>query len=214
VLWVIGLHLYLVAALFIAWFDRHTQLLGKFYLFRPASFIYLLCLLVLFDAVTKHWLAVSEKRVKIVTILFLVVAVGALAIKVPRMLQSSPDSLIRSLGGEEKQLIQWIRTNTPEGTVILIPESSGKPLNSMNFEQLIDRPTLVSWKFVPTTRYEIALWYKRILLKREFYEGKCDSIKQLNVSHALAVNQLQADKLSQCGEPLYTSGSYVLFTIH
>jgi hypothetical protein len=34
------------------------------------------------------------------------------------------------------------------------------------------------------------------------------------VSHALAVNQLQADKLSQCGEPLYTSGSYVLFTIH
>jgi hypothetical protein len=214
VLWVIGLHLYLVAALVIAWFDRHTQLLGKFYLFRPASFIYLLCLLVLFDAVTKHWLAVSEKRVKIVTILFLVVAVGALAIKVPRMLQSSPDSLIRSLGGEEKQLIQWIRTNTPEGTVILIPESSGKPLNSMNFEQLIDRPTLVSWKFVPTTRYEIALWYKRILLKREIYEGKCDSIKQLNVSHVLAVNQMQTDMISQCGEPLYSSGSYVLFTIH
>ena len=214
VLWVVGLHLYLVVALVIAWFDRHTQLLGKFYLFRPASFIYLLCLLVLFDAVTKHWLVVSQKRVKIVTMLFLVVAVGALAIKVPRMLQSSPDSLIRSLGAEEKELVQWIRANTPEGTVILIPESSGKPLNSMNFEQLIDRPTLVSWKFVPTTRYEIALWYKRILLKREIYEGKCDSIKQLNVSHVLAVNQLQADKLSQCGEPLYSSGSYVLFTVH
>ena len=135
------------------------------------------------------------------------------SIKVPRMVKSSPDSLMRSLGGDETQLIQWIRTNIPEGTVILIPESSGKPLNSMNFEQLIDRPTLVSWKFVPTTRYEIALWYKRILLKREIYEGKCDSIKQINVSHVLAVNQLQADKLSQCGEPLYASGSYVLFTI-
>ena len=211
VLWVIGLHLYLVAALVIAWIDRNTQLLGKFYLFRPASFIYLLCLLVLFDAVTKHWLITSQKRVKIVTIIFLVVAVGALAIKVPRMLQSSPDSLMSSLGGEEKELIQWIRTNTPEGTVILIPESSGKPLNSMNFEQLIDRPTLVSWKFVPTTRYEIALWYKRILLKREIYEGKCDSIKQLNVSHVLAVNQLQVDKLSNCGKLLYSIGSYSFF---
>jgi hypothetical protein len=84
----------------------------------------------------------------------------------------------------------------------------------MNFEQLIDRPTLVSWKFVPTTRYEIALWYKRILLKREIYEGNCDSIKKLNVSHVLAVNQLQTDKLSLCGEPLYSSGSYVLFIIH
>jgi len=214
VLWVGGLHLYLIVALVIAWFDRHTQLLGKFYLFRPASFIYLLCLLILFDAATKHWLAVSEKRIKIVTILFLVVAVGALAIKVPRMLQSSSDSLIRSLGDEEKNLIQWIRTNIPEGTVILIPESSGKPLNSMNFEQLIDRPTLVSWKFVPTTRYEIALWYKRILLKREIYEGKCDSIKPLNVSHVLAVNQMQTDMISQCGEPLYSSGSYVLLTTH
>jgi len=213
VLWVGALHLYLLSAFVIAWFDRHTQLLGKFYLFRPAALTYLLCLLVLFDVVTKHWLAISEKRVKVVTILFFVVAVGALVIKVPRMVKSSPDSLMRSLGGDETQLIQWIRTNIPEGTVILIPESSGKPLNSMNFEQLIDRPTLVSWKFVPTTRYEIALWYKRILLKREIYEGKCDSIKQINVSHVLAVNQLQADKLSQCGEPLYASGSYVLFTI-
>ena len=214
VFWVGGLHLYLVAALVVAWFDRHTQLLGKFYLFRPASFIYLLCLLVLFDAVSKHWLASNEKRLKIVASLFLLVAVGALVIKLPSMVRSSPDSLMSSMGGEEKELIQWIRTNTPEGTVILIPESSGKPLNSMNFEQLIDRPTLVSWKFVPTTRYEIALWYKRILLKREIYEGKCDSIKQLNVNHVLAVNQMQSDKISQCGKPLYSSGSYVLFTIN
>ena len=214
VLWVGCLHVYLLFALAIAWFDRHTQLLGKFYLFRPASLLYLLCLLVVFDAVTKHWLAVSKKRVKIVTILFFTIALGALVIKMPRMVQSSPDSLMSSLNREEKQLIQWIRTNIPEGTVILIPESSGKPLNSMNFEQLIDRPTLVSWKFVPTTRYEIALWYKRILLKREIYEGKCSSIKLLNVGHALAVNQFQVDKLSLCGDPLFSSGSYVLFTLH
>jgi hypothetical protein len=208
-----GLHIYLIVALVAAWFDRDTQLLGKFYLFRPASFIYLLCLLVLFDAVTKHWLAVSDKRLRLVTSLFLLVAVGAFLIKLPGIVRSSPDSLIRNLGDEEKQLVEWVRTNIPEGTVILIPESSDKPLNSMNFEQLIDRPTLVSWKFVPTTRYEIALWYKRILLKRKIYEGKCDSIKQLNVSHVLAVNQMQSDKISQCGESLYSLGSYVLFTI-
>ena len=214
VLWVGGLHIYLIVALVVAWFDRDTQLLGKFYLFRPASFIYLLCLLILFDAVSKHWLAVSEKRLKIITILFVLVAAGALAIKLPGIVRSSPDSLQRSLGKDEKQLVDWIRTNIPEGTVILIPESSGKPLNSMNFEQLIDRPTLVSWKFVPTTRYEIALWYKRILLKHEIYEGKCDSIKLLNVSYVLTVNSAQTEKLSLCGEPLYSSGSYVLFTIH
>ena len=213
VLWVGGLHIYLIVALVAAWFDRDTQLLGKFYLFRPASFIYLLCLLVLFDAVTKHWLAVSDKRLRLVTSLFLLVAVGAFLIKLPGIVRSSPDSLIRNLGDEEKQLVEWVRTNIPEGTVILIPESSDKPLNSMNFEQLIDRPTLVSWKFVPTTRYEIALWYKRILLKRKIYEGKCDSIKQLNISHVLAVNQMQSDKISQCGESLYSLGSYVLFTI-
>ena|GEM_PF-2404312 len=214
VLWVGGLHIYLIVALVVAWFDRDTQLLGKFYLFRPASFIYLLCLLILFDAVSKHWLAVSEKRLKIITGLFFLVAAGALAIKLPGIVRSSPDRLQRSLGKDEKQLVDWIRTNIPEGTVILIPESSGKPLNSMNFEQLIDRPTLVSWKFVPTTRYEIALWYKRILLKHEIYEGKCDSIKLLNVSHVLTVNSAQTEKLSLCGEPLYSSGSYVLFTIH
>jgi hypothetical protein len=167
----------------------------------------------LFDAVSKHWLVASERRLKIVTIVFLIVAIGAVVIKLPRMVQSSPDSLLSSLGDEEKQLIHWIQTNIPEGTVILIPESSGKPLNSMNFEQLIDRPTLVSWKFVPTTRYEIALWYKRILLKREIYEGKCESIKQLDVSHVLVVNQTQQEKLSHCGELIYSSGSYALFTI-
>jgi len=214
VLWVGGLHIYLIVALVVAWFDRDTQLLGKFYLFRPASFIYLLCLLILFDAVSKHWIAVSEKRLKIITGLFVLVAAGALLIKLPGMARSSPDSLIISLGKDEKQLVEWIRTNIPEGTVILISENSGKPLNSMNFEQLIDRPTLVSWKFVPTTRYEIALWYKRILLKREIYEGKCDSIKLLNVSYVLTVNSAQTEKLSLCGEPLYSSGSYVLFTIH
>jgi hypothetical protein len=214
VLWVGGLHLYLIAALVVAWFDRDTQLLGKFYLFRPASFIYLLCLLILFDAVNKHWIADSEKRLKIINGLFVLVAAGALVIKLPGIVRSSPDSLIRSLGDEEKQLVEWIRTNIPEGTVILIPESSGKPLNSMNFEQLINRPTLVSWKFVPTTRYEIVLWYKRIQFKREIYEGKCDSIKQLNVSHVLTVNPAQTEKLSLCGEPLYSSGSYVLLTTH
>jgi hypothetical protein len=213
-LWVGGLHIYLIVALVVAWFDRDTQLLGKFYLFRPASFIYLLCLLILFDAVNKHWIADSEKRLKIINGLFVLVAAGALVIKLPGIVRSSPDSLIRSLGDEEKQLVEWIRTNIPEGTVILIPESSGKPLNSMNFEQLINRPTLVSWKFVPTTRYEIALWYKRILLKREIYEGKCDSIKQRNVSHVLAVNQLQIDKLSQCGVSLYYTESYTLVSIN
>jgi hypothetical protein len=212
-LWVGCLHLYLLVALVIAWFDRHTQLLGKFYLFRPAALTYLLCLLIFFDALTKHWLAASEKRLKIVTGLFLLVAVGALAIKFPSMVRSSPNSLIRSLGNEEKELIYWIRANIPAGAVILIAESSGKPLNSMNLEQLIDRPTLVSWKFVPTTHYEIALWYKRILLKREIYEGKCESIKQINVGYVLAVNQLQIDKLSHCGESIYSKGSYTLFHI-
>lgn len=214
VLWVGGLHIYLIMALVVAWFDRETQLLGKFYLFRPASFIYLLCLLILFDAVNKHWIADSEKRLKIINGLFVLVAAGALAIKLPGIVRGSQDGLIRSLGDEEKQLVEWIRTNIPEGTVILIPENSGKPLNSMNFEQLIDRPTLVSWKFVPTTRYEIALWYKRILFKREIYEGKCDTIKQLNVSYVLTVNPAQTEKLSLCGEPLYSSGSYVLLTTH
>jgi hypothetical protein len=164
--------------------------------------------------VNKLWIADSEKRLKIINGLFVLVAAGALVIKLPGIVRSSPDSLIRSLGDEEKQLVEWIRTNIPEGTVILIPESSGKPLNSMNFEQLINRPTLVSWKFVPTTRYEIVLWYKRIQFKREIYEGKCDSIKQLNVSHVLTVNPAQTEKLSLCGEPLYSSGSYVLLTTH
>lgn len=214
VTWIGLLHCYLVAALVIAWLDRHTQLLGKFYLFRPAALIYLLCLLVLFDALSKHWLSVSEKRIKVVSIIFIVLAVGALGIKLPRMMQSSPDSLMNSMGDDEKQLIHWIKTNISEGTVILIPESSGKPLNSMNFEQLIDRPTLVSWKFVPTTRYEIALWYKRLLIKREIFDGKCDALKQLSVSHVLAVNQTQTDNLSKCGERLYSLGSYVLFTMH
>lgn len=210
--WIALLHCYLIAALVIAWFDRYTQFLGKFYLFRPAALIYLLCLLVLFDTLSKHWMVASEKRLKILSVVFFILAVGALVIKLPLMVHSSPNSLMSGLGNDEKRVIDWIRSNIPEGTVILIPESSGKPLNSMNFEQLIDRPTLVSWKFVPTTRYEIALWYKRILIKREIFKGKCEALKLLNTNRVMTVNQTQADNFSQCGERIFSSGSYVLFS--
>ncbi len=210
VLWVILLHFYLFVAFFVAFFDRETQYLGKFYLFRPASFILLLSLLICCNFVFGYLNKLKiPPSVFTAVLIFIVLRSVYINMSVSHFKDSK--TLYDSLSQDEKILINWLKTKTSASDIMLYEEDDIGKLNAESFEQLVDKPTLVNWKFVPTTKYSIARWYRLMLLKRQAYSGVCLAFNQLPARYYIAYSISGRENISHCAEPVFSIGKYRVF---
>ncbi|HWG79819.1 MAG TPA: hypothetical protein VN681_08600, partial [Stellaceae bacterium] len=160
--WLAGLLGYLLVALAAAFFDRHTGVLGKFYLFRPAALILLLWL-----AFAMAFLAAA--RVPRWTALRL----GALAVLLPIFLTGAvervqADRRHAALLPEKDALAAALAERAAPGSVVLIDPQLER--SYLDFERRTGHPSLVAFKFMPTNDPQIVEWYRRIEFRRTLFE--------------------------------------------
>ncbi|MFA5985470.1 MAG: hypothetical protein WC782_15745 [Methylococcaceae bacterium] len=212
VLWTILLHAYLVIAIFIAYFDRYTQLLGKFYLFRPAALIFLLTLLIYCD-IAFHYVS------KIKLLNYALPVILAFFIAKPIYTGLTLDNLLSIsklydlLTDDEKIVVGWLKNNTEDSNIILFEEGYNGSFSTESFEQLVGRPSLVNWKFVPTTKYAIARWYHLMLLKRAAYSGECSAFQQLPAKYYISFTESSNLNLNHCAKKAFSIGKYNIFNL-
>src|SRR5262245_17399491 len=162
--WLLVMYAYLILSFVASYFDRHTYLLGPLILFRPNSLILLLT--IMFGAL---WLRQALRGDGARTLAIITLAVG-IGFTVPR-LDSFADTLLspqlpltQMLTPIERELVAWLRGNTPpDASVVIEPTAQTDwTVPWLAFERLIDRPTLVSFKFVPTQKAYIARGYRLV----------------------------------------------------
>ena len=169
--WLLVMYTYLILSFVLSYFDRHTYLLGPLILFRPNS-------LILLPTILLSALAASIRDgARTLAIITLAVGIGFAVPRVASLAHTlwSPQlPLTRMLTPNERELIAWLRGNTPsDATVVIEPTAlTDWTVPWLAFERLIDRPTLVSFKFNPTQKADIARWYRLVRWRKAVFEGE------------------------------------------
>lgn len=208
--WLLVMYAYLILAFVLSYLDRHTYLLGPLILFRPNSLILLLTLM--FGAL---WLrqALREDGARTPVIITLAVGIG---FAVPRA-ASFADTLLapqlpltRVLTADERELVAWLRGNTPvDATVVIEPTAQTDwAAPWLAFERLIDRPMLVSFKFVPTQKADIARWYRLVRWRKAVFDGDCGRISEQPADYLVTLNAATLTRVAVCGDIVWASGTY------
>jgi hypothetical protein len=212
-LWLAILHGLLFVGLGIAYLDQEHQFFGKFYMFRPAAMLLLLTCLVL----AHHFLVLIQPTKHIPKLLGVAIAC-AIAVMVFRTVQTAyrhpGHTLYDSINDKAKKMVELVKANTAAGDVVLFEEGRvNRGLSAMNFEQLVDRPTLVTWKFVPTTQYDLVQWHRRLTMKKQAFSGDCQAIQSLGARYLVTHRENTAKLLAPCATEYMRSDPYVLFVV-
>ncbi len=196
-LWLGFLLAYLIAVLIPVALDRQTALLGKFYLFRPAS-LTLLLWLALVLAFVNH---LGMRRATFVKSLALILTLPsfllAAAFRVDLDLEDRS-----ALVAEKTALADYLATHAAgDALVLLDPEIE---FSYLDFERRSGHPMLVAWKFMPTNDREIYEWYRRILFRRTVFEQGCREARQsYPVALLVTTPEHAAGLAASCGPVVY-----------
>ena len=208
--WLLGLYAYLLLSFVLSYFDRHTYLLGPLILFRPNALILLLTIML-----GALWLRQALSGDAARTLAIITLAIG-IAFAVPRAASFadtvlSPQlPLTRTLTPDERELVGWLRRHTPpEATVVIEPTAQTDwTLPWLAFERLIKRPTLVSFKFVPTQRADIARWYRLVRWRVAVFEGNCARLSEHPADYLVTLSAATLTRMAACGDVVWTKGGY------
>lgn len=206
VLTIIGLS-YALVALLIAFGDRHTNRLAKFYLFRPTT-------LTLFIAITAIvWAAKRYSRPEIVRALMVgqaAVIAGHLAIT----LASHGRALIKEpLIAHADELVAAVEANSAPDDIVLL-----EPFNEMfpeyqRLHRVIHRPTLVSQKFLPTNVPDIHRWFDLIQRRERLFASGCAEPMQPPVKLLVVFRKDVAARMHACGETVWQTGNTTVIRV-
>jgi hypothetical protein len=215
-LWACFLNAYLVLAFGLALLDHKTYMLGALYIFRPESLILLisiLCGILLL------------RRAKGVIVHRLIVAGGAAIlclVSVKTILEcnvffKSPHArLVDQLSQADQLIIAKIRETTlPDSVILIEPLGHGTysdgDLPRVAMERLLERPTLVNWKFIPTLPDEQARWYKLWMLRKNIFAGNCHLIKEIPINYLLI--ETPASPVLSCGKVVWRENGFTLLAV-
>ncbi len=199
---------YLLLALAIAFFDRHRYWLGKFYLFRPSS-------LVLFFSLTAIVACIRTQCSDNARLVLALCASALVAVNAWNVFKVQVDTVRRPPAiPYQHELIAAIEANSSAGDIVLI-----EPFDEMNPEYIrlhreIPRPTLVSWKFVPTNPADILRWYDLIQRRKQLFAQGCAQPMQPAVSLLVVFHKAAAERVKDCGDPVWRHGDAVLIRVN
>jgi len=199
---------YLLGALAAAFLDRHTQVLGKLFLFRPSSLTLLLALTTIV-ALLFAPLSEGAAGVKALVVCALVISFSWVLLK--RNVDSARATA--SAFPERDELVAAIVAHTAPGDVVLIePARDGDP-DYMRLVRELPRPTLVNWKFVPTNPADIVRWQSYMDLRSELFAHGCGTRTSVPVRWLVTLRPGAAAKLTGCGPPVWQKGSVALIPV-
>jgi hypothetical protein len=205
---IFSLHLYLLFAFLISFFDMTTNYFGKVYLFRPASLIMLFMLLICADYIFKI------KNISKYFFIFSLLTVSSLSLfKEFKRIQNLTFNykLFDKLIPEQRETLNFISKFVNQNDVLLVEENGNSALNELNFELLTNKPSLVNWKFVPTNDFSITRWYKLNLLKRQAFMGDCNSMSILNVKYYMTYQNSEVLNSTKCLTKVFVAANYNIY---
>ncbi|HEX6843098.1 MAG TPA: hypothetical protein VF113_16305 [Stellaceae bacterium] len=202
-LWLAGLLGYLLLALVAAFFDRHTGVLGKLYLFRPAALILLLWLTFamafLTTAKLPGWTALRLAALAVLLPIFLMGAIDRI----------QADRRHAALGPEKAALAAALAERAAPGSVVLIDPQL--EWSYLDFERRTGHPSLVAFKFMPTNDPQIVEWYRRIEFRRTLFEHGCTpGAAAYPVDFLLTTPEHAAALTASCGPVVYATDKLAL----
>ncbi len=197
---VTALCFFIPISLALSWVDRHTGILGKFYLLRPFSPILLLGLFVLAAA----WRRVTEKTPEtrflptLVTLGFLLVALGTGSFRAVVFRPPETQARLVAMLQQHVPLDAPVLLDPATDTLTAIPRLSG-------------RQTIVSWKFVPTDTRDIYRWWRLSKLRDRIFAGSCP--KEPNPIRFLLASDANYMNVARCGRVVWRGDGYRLIAI-
>jgi hypothetical protein len=201
--WLALLLAYLFLALVPSFLDRHAGMLGKFYLFRPASLIPLLWLALVL-AWLSHIALLHQTTLK---------SLALLLVLPPFLLNAGnriADDLARSgdLGTDKRAVIDILAHEAAPDAVVLIDPALD--LAFLDFERLSGHPMLVSWKFNPTGDKELLEWQRRMEFRRTVFADGCSSPMRYPVGFLVALPEHATALAKICGPIIYSGKGVTL----
>lgn len=190
---------YQFVAVGLSWLDRETLALAKFYLFRPASSLLLLALFLIVALWRERTANLPGVRLLPMTALVAVFLV-----------QAGSRSLNKQLAPFDRAtraMVEEVRMRTqPSDGVLLDPALDGQ----INLIRQIGRPTIVTWKFVPTNPPDIYRWWGLIERRNETFAGDCSKAEP---AARFLVAIAARPELARCGRIVWSNSAYLLIKI-
>lgn len=184
--------------------DRDSGALGKFYLFRPASLIEFLWLMLILAAAVQT----AGKHARLLrAVLLATVAPMFVYVQGGRLMREIDAS--RAVEAQKAILAAAVTRLTAPGDVVLVdPEVESQWLD---FERRSGRPTWVMWKFAPTNDAELIKWYHRIEVRKAVFDQGCGADIGIARPLFLLTTPATASRLAaSCGPEVFRGGPWVL----
>lgn len=199
---------YLFAALAASAFDRTGVRLGKFYLFRPASLTLLLAIVVSLRSVN-DWRNEALQFVKR----------AAAIIVIPLFLWSAAKEKLEQIYWPEiprrevQELKSHIHARSRPDQIVLIEPVRTVWGVAVALPRLLERPTLVSWKFVPTNPHDLQRWYRLLRYTEELFAQGCREPLEFDVAFLVVLSEARLQAVRNCGEVTYQTNRFTLIRI-
>ena len=197
----------LMLAMLISYLDRNTLIFAKLYLFRPSS-LTLFFVIVALLATFKEQLSEEGQQLK---------ALLTGAITVPFCwwhIATQIGYYHNHVFPERQALVAAINQYTKSGEIVLIEPYKEFEQEYLSLHRDIDRPTLVSWKFVPTNPPDILRWYALTQLRKRIFEQGCPQQSDIPIRWLIALHPKALEKLVNCGPVVWHEGNVALIEMN
>ena len=221
--WLGWLNLYVVLAAGVAFLDRNTHVLAQFYLFRPASLIFLLSCLVLARIALHSIKAADLDGISIAAVIIaLSIVLPDFAKNSALMVFRSPDNRLEaSLSPAERDVVRWLAENTERTSAILLEPRDLDPPNISEgaaplsgFERLTGRPFIVNFKFVPTAKQDVVEWYRRIQARKAFFEGDCTQLEAMGAEIVIFILEARLQMVEGCVTEAHRNNRFIVTRVN
>ena len=198
----------LVLAVGVSYFDRERLALAKLYMFRPSSAT-LLCFLVVLLVVVRS--AISARYRSILSATLVIVAVGGLLFEVQKDLRNARQSGPVPNQGE---LIEAVKAASGRNDVVLLDPSVDDNASFVRLNRLIERPTVVTTKFVPTAPHDVRRWYALLQWREKLFENGCQARDDaVPVKLLVSFSADARERIASCGPVIWQRGNTALIRV-
>tara|TARA_B100001250_G_scaffold65148_1_gene51607 strand:+ start:22224 stop:23717 length:1494 start_codon:yes stop_codon:yes gene_type:complete len=106
------------------------------------------------------------------------------------------------------KLYEFISSNTNAGEIVLIQPEIEEIF--FDFERKVNRPTLVTFKYIPSSKVGLTEWFKRREFKAQVFNRETNPVSYYPYSYILVNVQSKSKYIDQ--EIIYENSKYTLFT--
>ena len=198
---------YFFVASAVAFADRDSHVFAKFYMFRPFSLILMLTIATA-AANLEHWWPKrldNQRLAAFATIVLIGIGV-ILGFKVHNHLA------FREFP-HEAELAAVIERESAPGEIVLVEPKLEKSQPYVGLERRLGRPTLVSYKFVPTNPKDIVRWQDLLAFRQDLFDEGCTGPLPYPVRLVIAFGDEHRRQAETCGTAVWQRDSITVVRV-